>query len=93
MDPYAVLSISRDASKEEIKSAFRTLAKKHHPDKGGTAEKFREIVMAYEAAMREPISITDFTMDFGDGSSATGYSTFWGAYYMRDLIRNFYTDI
>lgn len=46
-DYYNVLGIDRKASKEDIKKAFRTLAHKYHPDKGGTDEKFKEITEAY----------------------------------------------
>jgi DnaJ-class molecular chaperone len=51
-DPYDVLGVSKTASEAEIKKAFRTLAKKHHPDtKGGDAasqKKFQEIGAAYD---------------------------------------------
>jgi preprotein translocase subunit Sec63 len=38
----------RDASDTEIKKAYRKLAIKHHPDKGGDIEKFKELSHAYE---------------------------------------------
>ncbi len=47
-DYYTVLGVARNASPEEIKKAFRQLAKKYHPDKGGDAEKFKEAAEAYE---------------------------------------------
>lgn len=47
-DYYAVLGVDRKASKEDIKKAFRKLAHKYHPDKGGADEtKFKEITEAY----------------------------------------------
>lgn len=52
MNPYRVLGISERASEQEVKSAFRKLALKYHPDKNpGDAEaekKFREIAQAYD---------------------------------------------
>jgi len=45
---YQVLEVSRQASEEEIRQAFRQKAKKHHPDKGGDAEHFKRINLAYE---------------------------------------------
>ncbi len=46
-DYYKLLGIARNASKEEIKKAYRELAHKYHPDKGGSADRFKEINEAY----------------------------------------------
>lgn len=47
-DYYEVLGVPRNAGKEDIKKAFRTLAHKYHPDKkGGDEAKFKEINEAY----------------------------------------------
>ena len=48
MDPYKVLGVKQGASEEEVKKAYRKQAMKHHPDKGGDPEKFKEIQGAYE---------------------------------------------
>src|SRR6185369_12816985 len=46
-DYYSVLGVDKKATQDDIKKAFRKLAHKHHPDKGGTDEKFKEITEAY----------------------------------------------
>jgi len=48
MDYYSILGINKGASEEEIKKAFRKLAHKYHPDKGGDEKKFKEINEAYQ---------------------------------------------
>lgn len=45
---YKTLEVEKTASEAEIKKAYRKLAVKHHPDKGGDPEKFKEITRAYE---------------------------------------------
>ena len=44
---YEILGIDKKANKEDVKKAFRKLAQKHHPDKGGSEDKFKEITEAY----------------------------------------------
>jgi len=48
MNPYAVLNIPHNASTEDAKKAYKKLANKHHPDKGGDEEIFKEVKKAYE---------------------------------------------
>jgi len=48
-DYYQILGIPKGASKDEIKKAFRKLAHKYHPDKGGGDDsKFKEVNEAYQ---------------------------------------------
>ncbi len=60
-DPYEVLGIGRDATDEEVKSAYRTLAKKYHPDNYGpdnplkdlAEEKMQEVNAAYDEIQKQ----------------------------------------
>jgi molecular chaperone DnaJ len=45
---YDVLGVPKTATGDEIKKAFRRLSRKHHPDTGGTEEKFKELNEAYQ---------------------------------------------
>jgi molecular chaperone DnaJ len=60
IDPYSVLGVSRNASDEEIKKAYRRLSRKYHPDaninnpnKAQAEEKFKEVQQAYDQIMKE----------------------------------------
>lgn len=54
-DPYATLGVSRGASEDEIKKAYRKLAKELHPDRNKdnpkAAEKFSTVTQAYDLLM------------------------------------------
>ena len=60
-DPYTVLGVPRDASEDEIKKAYRDLARKYHPDRYASkpdlaevaSEKMKEINAAYDAINEE----------------------------------------
>lgn len=47
-DYYEILGVNKAASSDDIKRAYRKLAAEHHPDRGGNAEKFKEINEAYQ---------------------------------------------
>lgn len=55
-DYYAILGVGRDASEEQIKHAYRKLARKYHPDvskEPGAEEKFKEVAEAYQT-LKDP---------------------------------------
>jgi hypothetical protein len=49
MSPYDVLGVSPDASQAEIRRAYLTLARRHHPDAGGNADDMRRLNEAWAA--------------------------------------------
>jgi DnaJ-like protein len=63
IDYYELLGVARDASPDEIRSAYRALAKAMHPDAGGTAGAFRLLREAYET-LTDPDRRADY--DRGD---------------------------
>lgn len=74
-DYYKILGVSRSASEDEIKRAFRRLAHEYHPDKtGGNAEKFKEINEAYQVLSDEKKrrQYDQFGAVFEGGQGASG---------------------
>ena len=53
MDYYDLLGVSRTASDKELHKAFKKKSMQHHPDRGGDAEKFKEINEAY-STLKDP---------------------------------------
>ena len=45
---YEILGVPEDASYDQIRKAFKEIAKKEHPDKGGNEAKFKEANEAYD---------------------------------------------
>lgn len=60
MDPYTILGINNNSSEEDVKKAYKKLAREHHPDKGGSEEKFKEINGAYTQIMKGSDPLNDF---------------------------------
>jgi molecular chaperone DnaJ len=94
VDHYAVLGVERSASADEIRSAYRKLARQHHPDvssQDGAAERFKEITQAYEV-LSDPEKRQRYDM-FGEselGGMAAGFgiddlfNTFFGGTRRRE---------
>ena len=82
-DPYKVLGVSPDASDEEIKRAYRRLAKKYHPDLNPgdkvAAQKMQEVNAAYEQ-IKDP---DKFRQQQNAGGYGGGYYDPFGGYHQQ----------
>lgn len=77
---YDVLGVSKNASDKDIKSAFRKLAQKYHPDRGGDEAKFKEISEAYETLSNpDKRKEYDMMLQFGGIPGQGGYAYSGGA--------------
>jgi curved DNA-binding protein len=66
MNHYETLGVAKDATAEEIKKAYRKLASKHHPDKGGETKKFQELQVANET-LSDPQKRAHYDMELAGG--------------------------
>ena len=76
---YDILGVSEDASAEQIKTAFKEIAKKEHPDRGGNEDKFKEANEAYDTLKdtnkkQEYDTMRKFGQGFGNQGSNFSFS-------------------
>jgi curved DNA-binding protein len=71
-DYYNTLGVSKQATADEIKRAYRKLASQHHPDKGGDTKKFQEIEEAYRT-LSDPDKRAQY-----DNPAPQGFNQFGG---------------
>lgn len=96
-DPYEVLGVAHGASEDEIKAAYRRLAKKYHPDLNPgdptAAQKMNEVNQAYDQ-LKNPQSYQQQTSQSYSGQSYSGQSyggqTYGGQDPFEDPFRGFH---
>lgn len=94
-DYYEILGVARNADKEELKRAYRRLARKYHPDvnkEQGAEDRFKEINRAYEV-LSDPELKSRYDR-FGEagvsGGAASGFSTDFGDSF-ADIFESFFS--
>ena len=81
MNPYEVLGVSRNASIDEIKKAYKELSRKYHPDSyvgnplsSLAEEKFKQVQEAYDAIMKEKNGDFNYTANYNNSGYYNGES-------------------
>ncbi|KAG8483547.1 hypothetical protein CXB51_022450 [Gossypium anomalum] len=85
---YEILGVSKNASQDDLKKAYKKAAIKNHPDKGGDPEKFKELAQAYEVLSDpEKREIYD---QYGEDALKEGMGGGAGAHDPFDIFSSFF---
>lgn len=85
-DYYSILGVERTASSDQIKQAYRRLASRHHPDKGGDHAQFQQIQEAY-AVLSDPEKRAQYDNPGPDLSQMFGFGGGWGDVFTNRQVR------
>lgn len=91
---YDTLGVAETASEKEIKEAFKSLAKKHHPDRGGDEKKFKEINEAYDTLKNpEKRQEYDAIRRYGQraGGAGSGFNYNSNDFFSEDIFQDFFS--
>tara|TARA_B100001109_G_scaffold66636_1_gene54340 strand:+ start:230 stop:1063 length:834 start_codon:yes stop_codon:yes gene_type:complete len=88
MDYYDTLGVSRNASQDELKKAYKKASMQHHPDRGGDESKFKEINEAY-STLKDPQKRQEYDNPQPQFSQGFGPNGFQGMGGFEDLFANF----
>ena len=86
---YDILGVSEDASNEQIKKAFKDIAKKEHPDRGGNEAKFKEANEAYDTLKNSQKRHDYDTMRKFGSTQGGGQHPFFNEDIFGDFFSNF----
>jgi DnaJ-class molecular chaperone len=100
-DPYQILGVSRTSSQDEIKQAYRRLAKQHHPDRNpndrNAERRFKEVQAAYEV-LGDPDKRTQYDRfgaggprpDYQEWTSGPGFNTNFDVHFGGDDLTSIF---
>ncbi|XP_010258832.1 PREDICTED: dnaJ protein homolog 2-like isoform X1 [Nelumbo nucifera] len=85
---YEILGVSKNASQDELKKAYRKAAIKNHPDKGGDPEKFKDLAQAYEV-LSDPEK-RDIYDQYGEDALKEGMGVGGASHNPFDIFESFF---
>ena len=89
---YDILGVSEDASNDQIKRAFKDIAKKEHPDRGGNEAKFKEANEAYDTLKdTRKRQEYDTIRKYGQAGQGGHFTYRSGDFFGEDIFENFFS--